>query len=255
MMGMLALKVILTPLLIGLASLAGRRWGPVVSGWLVGLPLTSAPIALFLALEQGTLFASRVAQGTLAGLISQAAFCLVYAWLSFRVGWLGCWFAGWSMFGVTTFLLEPVAVPVLLAFAGVVSVLMVALLLWPRWQGQVFETKAPAWEIIGRMVIATSFIVGLTSVASLLGPRLSGLFSPLPIFATIFAIFTHRLQGATAARQVLHGVLVSSFACACFFLVVAGLLVQWGVSVAFGVAVVVALATQGSALWLVRKFT
>ena len=46
---MIALKLVLTPLLIGMASVAGRRWGPVVSGWLIGLPLTSAPVVLFLA--------------------------------------------------------------------------------------------------------------------------------------------------------------------------------------------------------------
>jgi hypothetical protein len=33
----LALKLILTPLLIGGASLAARRWGPAIGGWLVGL--------------------------------------------------------------------------------------------------------------------------------------------------------------------------------------------------------------------------
>jgi hypothetical protein len=36
-MDTLALKLVLTPTLIGAASLAGRRWGPAVSGWLVGL--------------------------------------------------------------------------------------------------------------------------------------------------------------------------------------------------------------------------
>lgn len=47
----LALKLVLAPALIGAASLAGRRWGPAVSGWLVGLPLTSGPIAFFLRLD------------------------------------------------------------------------------------------------------------------------------------------------------------------------------------------------------------
>jgi len=42
---MLAFKLLLTPALLGLVSLAGRRWGPAVSGWLVGLPLTSGPVA------------------------------------------------------------------------------------------------------------------------------------------------------------------------------------------------------------------
>ena len=250
---LLVLKLILTPLLIGSISVAGRRFGPVVSGWLVGLPLTSAPITLFLALEQGTAFASRVAQGTLMGIISQAAFCVVYAWLSFRVNWLGCWLAGWGVFFAATFVFEHISLPVPLAFVGVVSSLLVALLLWPRQHGQVAATKSPAWDIAGRMLVATGFVLALTGIAPVLGPRLSGLLSPLPIFATIFAVFTHHLQGALVARQVLHGVVISSFACAVFFLVVAGLLTRWGIVATFSAALVAALLTQGCALWVVRR--
>src|ERR1700682_6369024 len=84
---MLVLKLILTPLLLGGVTLAGRRWGPTVSGWLVGLPLTSGPVALFLALEQGTTFAAQAAQSTLLGLVSLAVFCLAYSWLALRGGW------------------------------------------------------------------------------------------------------------------------------------------------------------------------
>ncbi|HEX5440375.1 MAG TPA: hypothetical protein VFW76_05795 [Ktedonobacterales bacterium] len=36
-MGLIFLKALLTPSLIGLVSVAGRRWGPAVSGLLVGL--------------------------------------------------------------------------------------------------------------------------------------------------------------------------------------------------------------------------
>jgi hypothetical protein len=250
---LLLLKLILTPLLIGSISVAERRFGPAVSGWLVGLPLTSAPVALFLALDQGTAFASRVAQGTLMGIISQATFCVVYAWLSFRINWLSCWLAGWGVFFAATFVFTHFSPPLPLAFVGVVGCLLVVLLLWPRKRGQVGETKSPAWDIAGRMLVATGFVLALTGVAPLLGPRLSGLLSPLPIFATIFAVFTHHLQGATVARQVLHGVVISSFACAAFFLVVAGLLTRWGIMATFSVALVAALLTQGCALWVVRK--
>src|SRR5919204_6393567 len=83
----LVLKVVLTPALVGAASLAGRRWGPAVSGWFVGLPLTSGPIAFFLALNHGATFAAAAAVGTLAGAISQAAFCLAYGWIAFRYSW------------------------------------------------------------------------------------------------------------------------------------------------------------------------
>ena len=83
-MNSLALKLVLTPALIALASLAGRRWGPAVSGWLVGLPLTSGPVTFFLALNQGLAFAAAAAVGTLAGTISQAAFCLVCGLIAWR---------------------------------------------------------------------------------------------------------------------------------------------------------------------------
>jgi hypothetical protein len=57
-MSSLVLKLVLTPVLIGGASLAGRRFGPSVGGWLVGLPLTSGPIAFFLTLDHGHSFAA-----------------------------------------------------------------------------------------------------------------------------------------------------------------------------------------------------
>ena len=63
---LLAIKLIVTPLVVLLASLASRRWGDVVAGWLVGLPLTSAPVSVFLAIEQGPLFAAQAAMGSIA---------------------------------------------------------------------------------------------------------------------------------------------------------------------------------------------
>jgi hypothetical protein len=99
---MLLFKVLLTPVLIGLVSLAGRRWGPAVSGWLIGLPLTSGPVSLFLALEQGKSFAATAAVGTLLGQISTALFCLAYSWLSFRLNWLWSMLIGWGVFMLLT---------------------------------------------------------------------------------------------------------------------------------------------------------
>src|SRR5258705_70258 len=66
-MDTLLLKLLVTPLLIGAASLAGRRWGETVSGWFIGLPLSSGPVCWFLALEQGTGFAAAAARGCLGG--------------------------------------------------------------------------------------------------------------------------------------------------------------------------------------------
>jgi hypothetical protein len=88
-------KLILTPLLIGGASLAQRRWGAQVGGWIVALPLTSGPIILFVALDQSASLAASVAHGALAGVIAEAGFCLAYATASRRSGTLGALAAVW----------------------------------------------------------------------------------------------------------------------------------------------------------------
>src|SRR5215469_9013779 len=124
---LLALKLFLAPVLIGLVSLAGRRWGPAVGGWLVSLPLTSAPVMLFLAIDQGTAFASRAAQDTLLGIMSVASFCLVYSWFSFRFGWPISMLAGWGAFFALTIILEGILLPLLLSFVTVIVFLALVL--------------------------------------------------------------------------------------------------------------------------------
>src|SRR5882724_10189950 len=73
----LPLKLVVTPLLIAAATLVARRWGHGVGGWLAGFPLTSAPVSVFLAIEQGPDFAAGAATGTLLGLTALAVFALV----------------------------------------------------------------------------------------------------------------------------------------------------------------------------------
>jgi hypothetical protein len=75
---LLLLKLTLAPLLVAAATLVARRWGPRVGGLVVGLPLTTGPIFLFLAIDQGPGFAARATVGILFGLVGLAAFALAY---------------------------------------------------------------------------------------------------------------------------------------------------------------------------------
>src|SRR5437763_1777798 len=83
----LALKLVLTPALIAIATLSGRRWGPSIGGWLVGLPFTSGPVSFFLAIEQGTPFAAAAAAGSIGGAAASAVFAIAYAATARRFGW------------------------------------------------------------------------------------------------------------------------------------------------------------------------
>ena len=276
-MSSLAFKLLLTPALIGIASLAGRRWGTAISGWLVGLPLTSGPIAFFLALNHGPAFAAEATAGTLTGAISQAAFCLAYGWFALRWGWPQALAVSCLAFAALTALLQYLALPLALLFLLVIAVLGIALREMPsatsagrRWAPPLSPSARalvparaeaspqtanpqPRWDITARMVIATAFVLLLTGLAPAFGPRLTGLLAPFPLYAAILAIFAHRLQGPSSAALVLRGLLLGLFAFAGFFLALAALLEPLGIAPAFAAAIILALTIQAGSLWVMRR--
>ena len=254
-MDSLVLKLVLTPTLIGAASLAGRRWGPVVSGWLVGFPFTSAPIALFLALNQGTTFAAAAAAGTMAGALSQAAFCLAYGWLARRERWPTALGAASVAFAASTAALQMIAVPLTVLGAVVVAGLVAAVQLMPAavsTSGAAART-VPRWDLGARMVVATGFVLLLTGAAPALGPRLTGLLAPFPLYGAVLAVFAHHLHGPPAAVAVLRGLVAGLFAFAGFFFVVGALIERAGITPAFAAALALMLAVQAGALWALRR--
>lgn len=263
-MDSMLLKVVLTPALIGAASLAGRRWGSAVSGWLIGLPFTSGPVIFFLALTHGVVFAATTATGTLAGAVSQAAFCLAYSWLAWRGRWLWALLGGCLAFVACTVLLRGIVLAPMLVFLGVLVVLTAALRLMPRehsakaTSGSIPTTElptapAPWWDLPARMVIATGFVLVLTDSAPLLGPQLTGLLAPFPMFGAILAVFAQRQHGPASAVSVLRGLLLGLYAFASFFIVVAMLIAPFGIARAFVCAIVSALVVQAGSLAIMRR--
>ena len=245
----LILKLVLTPLLIAAASLAGRRWGPAVGGWFVGLPLTSGPIALFLALDHGTGFAGAAAVGSLAGALAEAAFCLAYA-AAARAGWPAALTAATAAFALVAALLQVAAPPLAVAAVAAFGSLVAALILMPRRRAAAAAPPPPAWDLPARMVITTALVLAITGAAEALGPRLSGVLATFPVYAAILTIFAHR-AGAGAAVQVLRGLLLGLFAFAGFFVVLGALIEPLGVAAGFALATAAALAIQGASLALV----
>jgi hypothetical protein len=257
----LLLKLILTPALIATASLAGRRFGPAVGGWLVGFPLTSAPVALFLTLSHGPAFATTAAAGTMAGAVSQAAFCVAYGWLAPRHRWPLA-LAGSSLaFGVSTAALALVTLSPLPLFAIVITALAAAMYLMPGGgraprAARPSQTGAVAplgWDLPARMVVATVFVVLLTGIAPALGPRLTGLLAPFPLYGAVLAVFAQALEGPGPATALLRGMLSGLFGFAGFFVVLATCLEAVGLAAAFAAAIALTLTAQGIAFWTLRR--
>jgi len=251
-MTLLLAKLVLTPLLIGAVTLAGRRWGPGVSGWLAGLPLTSGPVSVFLAIEQGAQFASRAALGTLAGVAAVAAFSLSYAALATRVRWGPATAGGLAAYLGLTVVLSRLPLKLLPTLLGVLLFLALALRWLPVGVPGSNIPSPPWWDVPLRMLAATGLVMVLTGAAAVLGPELSGLLSPFPVFATVLAAFTHRQAGSGAAQRLLRGVLTGSFAFAAFFLVVNTALPHLGLTLTYLLACAGALTVHIGARRLVE---
>ena len=190
----------------------------------------------------------------MAGAISQAAFCLAYAWTARRRAWPAAVGSGCIAFAVATVALTRLAPPLPVLAPVVFAVLAAAVRAMPRLPhagGMV--TPPPSWDLPARMAVATAFVVALTGLAGVLGPRLTGLLAPFPLYAAILTVFAHALDGATAAVSVLHGLLVGLVAFAAFFMVLAATLPAAGVLVAFAAALGVALVLHSGALWMLHR--
>lgn len=225
---LLILKLILTPLFIAAVTLSGRKWGPAVSGLLMGLPLTSGPTSFFLSQEYGSAFASRATSGNLIGQASVCVFCLAYTLTAQKYSWKISAALGLGAFFAALLACELFSWPLLAACALLMVVIALVSRFIPRYAqvGGVF--RAPAWDLPVRMLIATTIVISLTAVANILGPQLSGLISSFPIFAVILTAFAHHQQGKQAATRMLRSMVIGSISLAFFYLVVGSLLVPLG---------------------------
>jgi hypothetical protein len=246
----LALKLVLTPALIAIATLAGRRFGPSIGGWLVGLPFTSGPVSFFLALEQGTSFAGAAASGSIAGAAASALFAVVYAAMARRSGWLASLAVASAAFLATIAALRVLPLddgfplPLLAVYVATVAAALVAIALIGEPAALPVGVAPPRWDLPARMVVATSLVVAITGVAPILGPQLTGLVTTYPIYASVLAAFAHAQRGGMAAIHVVRGLCFGLLAFASFFFVIGGVIDRSGIGVAFAGAIVAALAVQ-----------
>jgi hypothetical protein len=254
-MNVLALKLMLAPLIIGGASLAGRRWGPAVSGWLIGLPLTSGPVLFFVAISNDKAFATAAVLGTISGGLSLVAFCLVYAWLALRFRWPVAITGSLMCFAGVTILMQNFVLPIALIFILVVLAIVAGLWFMPKATRLTANESEPGkWDLPARILIGTTFILGLTGSAPFIGPRLTGLLSTIPLYTAILTIFAQRLQGPAGAASVLRGLLYGLFGFAGFYLVLALLLPGPGIGPAFIAAILATLVIQGLSFLVLRNY-
>jgi hypothetical protein len=249
---LLLLKLTITPAVIATATLVARRYGPAVGGWLIGLPLTNGPVALFLTLEHGPAFTARVTRGCVAGISGEVAFVLAY-FVSVRQGrgWVPSVAIASAVYVVTGLALDSATHSFALLLVVAVGALFTGLRVLPRRR---VATRPPGrFELPARMALATSLVVSVTALASTLGPGPSGVATTFPLMSSLLAVCVHRADGADAAIAVYRGLLAGLFALIAFASTLTLVLSRLPVAAAFGLAAALTLSIQLGSLRGVRR--
>lgn len=244
----LALKIALVPSLIGGITLAGRRWGPSVAGWLSAFPVISAPILFFITLEQGAAFAARASVATLSAVLAILIFGVSYAWAALRCSWFVSAIVGFSCYFIAVALLNAWAPSLLAAGATVLLALVAAPKIYPAppVSSAVVSASESPYAIWWRMIAGAVLVVLVTHFSSRLGARLSGLFAMFPIIGSVLTVFAHAHAGAGFAIKQLRAMVLGYYAFACFCFLLALLLPHQSVALSFLVALAVAIVVQGA---------
>jgi uncharacterized membrane protein (GlpM family) len=243
MFALLVLKLLLVPSFIGLISLAERRWGPTIAGWLAGLPAVAGPILFLLWLEKGAAFPRSATVYSLAAVAPVTAFAVVYAWSSRRWAWpvtTVLAYSMWLLFAVAIVML-PVGIFSAAAWAAVS--LVIAPRVFPRQMSTPFIAQPPRSNTTARMLAGVVLSLFVTSMADIGGTRVSGVLSLFPVISGILAVSIHRNDGSAAAIAVLRGIASGlwSLAAFCATLVIVP---SEDIGYAFGAATSVAIGAQ-----------
>jgi len=248
---LLALKLLLGPALVAVASVATRRFGARVGGVVAGLPAITGPILVVLALDHGRSFAADAATASLLAMVGLLAFVVAYAAASSRVSWQTSLGASYLVSAGVTAALVPVEVGpygALLISGGATALTLACL---PRPAATVLQTESrPRWDLALRAGCTLVPILAVTGAAAALGPHLSGLLAGFPVIAPVLVAFTHAQAGATEAARLLHGLVLGFVAYGAFCFTISIALEGLGAAASFSVAVAVALVVQAAILVL-----
>ena len=241
---LLLFKLTATPILVGLASIAARRWGSTFAGLIAGFPLMTAPITVFLTIEQGTAFTANASVGILIALIGIAAYTAGFV-LAAHIGpWPIAIVLSYLAFFVVSWLAQTMIVSLWQATACAYGAILLTVIALPRNHHARGPSAIPFWEIWLRMAATAAMILLVTTIAAAMGPVWTGIISTVPVIATVMATFTLARWGKDPTIVFLRSMMLSMFSFATFFLIVALLIDVHNPIVTFVLATIAAVGSS-----------
>lgn len=243
----LILKLLLIPGFLLLISLAGKRWGPSVAGWLSGLPVVVGPILFFLAIEQGPAFAAQSAVAALSAMFAMIAFCVTYAQVAQRANWPLALVVSLSVWTVLALLLSLIPASLSFSIVAAATALLAAPYLFPKVQPVVSGPAPKSDKLVWRMIAGAALTLVVTMLASTVGERWSGLLAVFPVLGSVMAVFSQQTRGPAFTAALLRATATGMYSFSAFCLVLAltiPLVEWWGFAMGILVSMAMLLVTK-----------
>lgn len=97
-----------------------------------------------------------------------------------------------------------------------------------------------------RMFLGALLTLIVNYLAAVVGPKWSGLLAVFPLLGSILSVSSHRAHGSEFVVSLLRGMVLGRFSFAAFCLTLTVLLPIQGISIAFGIALVLSMLVQWS---------
>ncbi|GGP28073.1 hypothetical protein [Silvimonas amylolytica] len=253
MNSVLIAKLFAGPIVIALASLAGKRWGPTIAGVIGGLPLIAACVMVTLWLAYGQDYTMTTAYSAPSGLWANAVYMIALGWSSRRFGWAGMLACGWLVYlaAAWTLAASGLAQQDWVRW-GAIPALWISFYLLPRITEAPVARPLPHSELIARMAVALALVATLTTLSQQLGPSLTGVLSGGPVAATVIPAFTRARGDSNGVVYQVRGFLIGLIGFALSFLLLVPLAKHIGAWAALPSAVL-AMTTSLALNWFSRR--
>lgn len=101
-------------------------------------------------------------------------------------------------------------------------------------------------DLAMRMFLGALLTLIVNYLAAVVGPKWSGLLAVFPLLGSILSVSSHRAHGSEFVVSLLRGMVLGRFSFAAFCLTLTVLLPIQGISIAFGIALVLSMLVQWS---------
>jgi hypothetical protein len=207
---LLVAKIVLSAGIVIGVTLAAERLGPRVGGLIAATPQLSVLALIFFSVEQGRAFAAETAFWTIPGMCATIPVYLTYLAVASRLreprlaSIVAGALAGIAGFSVSIALIGilPLTRLTVIPFAAAVCALSARLVRRLPDTAPLQRVQTSVGLLLARAAVSAAMVIGITSVARILGPKWSGLVAGFPVNSLPVMAILHFHYGSQTIKPM-----------------------------------------------------